>query len=159
LRNGRLPSGLGQDLDPHLEGINDPKDVLSLRHLVLPFRPADKSDLAALKAAIGAQSFPKWTANAGDVVREISLSDPRKRGLDALHSKPSGFWPLPKGFVRSAFEAALDDLVVVICNASRERLFVDISRTQIDEQGDFLIIHANEVLQMDMRVGQRSLPE
>lgn len=159
LRNGRLPSGLGQDLDPHLEAIRDPKDVLSLRHLVLPFRPADKSDLAALRAAISAQSVPKWTANAGDVVREISLSDLRKRGLDALHSKPSGFWPLPKGFVRSAFDAALNDLVVVMCDASRERLFVDISRTQIDDQGDFLVIHGNEVMQMDMRVGPQSLPE
>jgi hypothetical protein len=158
LRQGNMPSGLGSQLDSHLKSIKDPEDVLPFRHLVSPFRPPDKPVLAKLKAALRVQQIPKWAANSGDVLREIDLHDLRKHGLDALHSKPSKFWPLPKGFVRRAFYASLNDVVAVVCDGSTERLFVDIAQTKLDDEGKFLVLRSNEVMQLDMADGL-PLPE
>lgn len=158
LLHGDLPSGLGLKLDVRLESLKHLDDVVHLRHLVSPFRPPAKSRLTTLKASLASHQASKWAANS-DVVREIDPSDLRQLGLDALHIKPNRFWPLPKGFVRSAFNASANDVVVIVWEAPVERLFVDVSRTKLDSYGQFLVLHSNGLLQLDMRSGLSELPE
>ena len=64
--------------------------------------------------------------------------------------RPTAFWPLPKGFVRSAFGAHLEDILVAVpdpkagARHARDRLFVDTRRTSLKEQAEFLVLKGGE---------------
>jgi hypothetical protein len=147
LRHGGTPSGLGPELDERLSQIGEPDDVVDFRHLVSAYRPASKSRIAALTAALQASKAPSWTKEAGDILREVKASRLKNFGPDAIFSKPTGFWPLPKGFARSAFGVSVDEIVVVIDDDTRERLFLNTSDTLLGQEGEFLVLHRNQLLE------------
>ena len=147
LQNGTLPSGLGTKLDECLIQIKDAEDAAAYRNLASSYRRPSESRMAALKNVLQAGKVPDWTKKAGDVIREISLSRLQSVELDALYSKSTSFWPLPKGFARAALGVSQEDLVVIVDDDTRDRRFVNISDTKVDESGEFLVLHRGKILE------------
>jgi hypothetical protein len=145
LVHGQLPTGLGREFDNHLQRIKDAEDVLDLRHLVSPYSPPRKPEMARLKAAVRARKAPRWTARAGDVLPEIELAEVRLHPLQDLRSKPSRYWPLPKGFVLNAFDSSPKEVVVFVREESRDRLFVNVLQTDHRREGEFLVLMGTEI--------------
>ena len=150
LLNGELPSGLGTELDRELAKDPQCSNAPDLRHLALPHLPPSDAVLAKLKSATKSAELTEWTSNAGDVLKEINFSTFRQHGLDAITMKPNAFWPLPKGFVRSAFDANLEDILVAVSehkagvHRARDRLFIDIRHTSLKEQAEFFVLKDGE---------------
>jgi hypothetical protein len=162
---GDLPSGLGPSLDAQLVSGLKPDDVHHYRQLVALHRKPKSSKIAELEAALRADEAPGWTKDGPDIVREISASELRRHGLDALGLKPTKFWPFPKGFARAALEARPKALVVVVCDNGLgrsfpgDRLVVDTSRSSPLVEGEFLGIARKELIQFDARASQHLDPE
>lgn len=147
---GHFPSGLGSDIDHELSKDIQSSHAPDLRRLAPSYSPPSDGELAKLKSATKSAEFPDWTNNAGDVLKEIDFSTFRQHGLDAITMKPNAFWPLPKGFVRSAFDANLEDILVVVpehkasVHRARDRLFIDIRRTSFKEQAELFVLKSGE---------------
>lgn len=148
LLTGELPSGLSAEFDAQMYAETfAPENYFAHRHLVSAYLPPLTEEIAKLKSAT---RLPEWTSNAGDILREIDFRALRNHRLDALVMNPISFWPLPKGFVRSAFDASVDDILVVTPDRGpghhrpRDRLFVDLRQTSLKASGQFLVLKKGE---------------
>ena len=164
LLTGELPSGLGRLFDARVDLETAPDDYAALRHLVDRRSRPSKTRIESLKTAVRAVRRPAWTENSGDVLRQISLSELREGGIEGLATTMGGYWPLPKGFVRRSFNASVEDMIVAFADESvgsismGERLFIDTSRTDVRQRGEFLLIENGKLLCVDSDCSSNGRP-
>lgn len=163
LLGGELPSGLGRRFDARLDEKRDAEDYAGFRDLVDPRPKLTAAKINSLKSAVRANELPAWTENAGDILREIRFADLRERGFAALTEGSAGYWPLPKGFARHSLNAAAEDMVVLVADeeiahlAAGDRIFIDTSRTDLRQPGEFLSLDGKSLVYLDTRRGRRSV--
>lgn len=161
LSQGHLPSGLGKRLDVRLASNPQIDNPARFQGLADPQASVDPTRLDELRAAaVERQSVP--LPGGGEVLRGIRFSDLRRKGILALSSAPAQLWTMPPGYVRHSLRSAKDHVVVMEADiaASRmapgDRLFVDVSQTDLGQGGTFLVICGKDIRVFDTRYRRRS---